>query len=353
MNLSRHSKLLYMTAYLELIEINTVDEKMISKTKKRNFHGPDLRVSYLYACILFISFIAPAGAVHLDSLNNNSCIECHKALSPFTDEQTRLNEIRLNHIKNNVSCQLECHADIIRKTATDNFQQWSDSDHSKYFVTCDACHGGDPGAKTEAAAHAPMKNITDANSSIYFKNIPETCGNCHSEELDHFKNTMHYQRLRATSSGPSCVTCHQPHTFKVLKASELTAVCSVCHNAKDQIAAASVPKDAKMALEKANEFQEEVRKAKDAIAEAKANGKDVSSAQVELEKATAIQNDIPSLWHGFNLKDFDKQIQNGIDSAKKAEKKVTGVETTVPSTPGIGIVSILGIFTILYLLRKQ
>ncbi len=209
------------------------------------------------------------------------------------------------------------------------------------------------GNKTEAEAHATMMNINDPNSTIYFKNIPDTCGKCHAEELYHFKNTMHYQRLRAMSSGPSCVTCHQPHSFKVLKASELTAVCSVCHNPKDLIAIASVPKDAKQALEMQKEFQEELLKAKNAVAEAKAAGKDTSSAQVDLDKAVTVMNDIPSLWHGFNLKDFDRQIQNGIDWAKKAEYKVSGVEPTVPRTPGIGIALVLGIFAILYLLRKR
>ncbi|HEY9245511.1 MAG TPA: hypothetical protein VIO11_01565 [Candidatus Methanoperedens sp.] len=297
-------------------------------------------------------FIAPAGAAHLDVLNN-TCVDCHKALSPFTDEQSRLNEIRLKHIKDNISCQLECHADIIRKTATDNFQQWANSEHSKYFVTCDACHGGDPGAKTEKEAHAAMKGINDTNSSIYFKNIPETCGKCHSEELDHFKNTMHFQRLRATSSGPSCITCHQPHTFKILKASELTNLCSVCHNSRDQAATAGVPKDAKQALEKAGELKEEVQKAQAAIDEAKAKKKDVSIAENDLKIATSVMDSIPSLWHGFNLKDFDTQMQNGIDRAIKAEKEATGAGEEIPSTPAVGLATILLIFLILYLIKKH
>jgi len=290
--------------------------------------------------------------VHLDVLNN-SCVDCHKTLSPFTEEQNRFNEIRQNHIGRNISCSLECHADIIRKRASDNYQQWSDSIHSQYFVTCDACHGGNPDIKTEAGAHASMKDINDPNSAIYFKNIPDTCGKCHAEELDNFKNTMHYQRLKAESRAPSCVTCHQPHSFKVLKAPELTPLCSVCHNPKDKIAVASVPKDAKEALEKQKEFQEEVLKAKDAVARAKAAGEDVSSAQVDLDKAVAVMNNIPSLWHGFNLKDFDEQVQSGIDWAKRAEFKVSGVEPTIPSTPGFGIIIALGIFSLLYLIRKS
>ncbi len=318
----------------------------IRKIKKTN-------ATLLFVILIFVYFsVSIASASHLDALNN-SCVDCHKTISPFTDEQNRLNEIRSNHIERNISCSLECHEDILRKTATDNFQQWSDSDHSKYYVTCDACHGGNPRAKSEIEAHAAMKNVTDPNSTIYFKNIPETCGKCHTEELDHFKNTMHYQRLRSTSSGPSCITCHQPHSFKVLKASELTSLCSVCHNAKDQIAAAGVPKDAKSALEKADEFQQEVLKAENAISDAKAKGKDVSQAQMDLDKATSIMNDIPSLWHGFNLNNFDQQMQIGIDFAKKAEYRASGVEPTVPRTPWPGIAFVFGIFAFIYLIRKR
>lgn len=324
---------------------------MLSKIETSNTCMINKIVLYSYVFLIFLVLTTPVMA-RVESINN-SCVDCHKKLSPFTDEQSRFNEIRLNHTERNISCSLECHEDVIRKRATDNFQQWSDSGHSKYYVTCDACHGGDPNMKTEAEAHAAMKNISDPNSTIYFKNIPETCGKCHTEELDNFRNTMHYQRLRSTESGPSCITCHQPHTFKVLKASELTTVCSVCHNSKDQIATATVPDDAKRALEKANEFKGEFLKAKSAIADAKSNGKDISSAQVDLDSAEAIMNNVPSLWHGFNLKNFDIQINNGIELAQKAQNKVTGVEPTVPSTPSIGTAAILSIFLIIYFIIKR
>jgi Holliday junction resolvasome RuvABC DNA-binding subunit len=164
---------------------------------------------------------------------------------------------------------------------------------------------------------------------------------------------MHYQRLRSESSAPSCATCHQPHSFKVLKASELAPLCSVCHNEKVQATSANVPVDAKLALEMATELQNEIVTAKNAISEAKAKGMDVSLAQIELEKATSVMEDVPSLWHSFNLKNFDKQIQTGIDSAKKAQIKLTEVEPTVPPVPGIGVVAVLGIITTLYIIRKK
>ncbi|MCX9082815.1 MAG: hypothetical protein OIN83_11535 [Candidatus Methanoperedens sp.] len=302
--------------------------------------------------IVIIFLIAPVGAADYEALNN-SCINCHKSLSPFTNEQLRFNDIRSNHTERNISCSLECHEDIIRKKASDNFQQWSDSSHSDYSVTCDACHGGNTEINTIEGAHSTIENISDPQSPIYFKNIPETCGKCHATELDHFKNTMHYQRLRAESRAPSCVNCHQPHSFKVLHASEITPLCSVCHNTKDQVSSANIPKDAKFALEKADELKEEIRKARNSVSDAKAKGKDIVSSQNDLDKAIAIMKDVPSLWHSFNIKDFDRQIQVGIDSAKKAQGKLSNAEPTAPSVPGFGITLVLGIFAVLYLIRKR
>ncbi len=321
---------------------------MFSKTT----HIKELEILIIFLFVYFTIFISPSAASQADILNN-SCVDCHRTLSPFTPEQSRFNEIRLNHIERNISCSLECHEDVIRKQATDNFQQWSDSVHSQYYVTCDACHGGNPAADTEAGAHASMKNASDPNSTIYFKNIPDTCGKCHSDVLANFKNTMHYQRLRAESRAPSCITCHQPHTFKVLKASELTNVCSVCHNPKDNIAPPEVPNEAKQALEKQTELQDEILKAKDTVAQAKAQGIDVSTAQMDIDAAVAVMNNAPSLWHGFNLGTFDTQIQSGIDYAKKAEYIASGTEPTIPRAPSIGIPSVLGIFALLYLMRKR
>src|SRR5659263_93701 len=101
-------------------------------------------VNLLLIALIFL--IVPAGAVGLDALNN-SCITCHE--------------------------------NVTAKKASDNYQRWSDSIHSSYFVTCDACHGGNPNVNSKAQAHSSMKNVTDPQSPIYFKNIPETCGKCH------------------------------------------------------------------------------------------------------------------------------------------------------------------------------
>lgn len=311
--------------------------------------------SLRYICFLFILLILltvqaealPAGKI------NNSCVDCHRTLYPLTEGQNLFEQIRANHTIRNIQCSTECHKDIIEKKASDNFQQWSDSIHSSYYVTCDDCHGGNPDKASEVDAHSPMKNKIDPESPIYFKNVPVTCGKCHNQELEHFVNTMHYQRFRAESRAPSCVTCHQPHSFKVLKSSELAPLCSLCHNQKDQATTVSVPKDAKSALEKADELKEEIQITKNAIGEAKAKRMEVTSAQNDLEKAEAVLKDIPGLWHSFNLKDFDSQVIKGIDFAKKARNNIGEIEETSPSIPGFGISIVMVTFVILYLVRRH
>jgi mono/diheme cytochrome c family protein len=291
---------------------------MSLENEKSTYHTYRLKLVNLLF-IAFIFLIVPAGAVGLDALNN-SCITCHE--------------------------------NVTAKKASDNYQRWSDSVHSSYFVTCDACHGGNQNVNSEAEAHSSMKNVTDPQSPIYFKNIPETCGKCHITEFEHFRNTMHYERLRAESSAPSCATCHQPHSFKVLKASELSSLCSACHNEKDMPSFANVPNDAKLALEMSDELQNEIMNLTNSISDAKAKGMDVSSAQKDLDKATFVMKDVPSLWHSFNLKAFDTQIQTGIETVKKGQNELRRVEPTVPPVPGIGIVTVLGIIITLYIIRK-
>lgn len=327
---------------------------MSSKSKNPYFY---IRVfNILFVSIVLALFIVTTGTAnpgHLDALDN-SCIDCHKKMSPFTEEQEKLNEIRIKHIEeNNASCSIECHEDVMRKRASNNYQQWYDSEHSNYYVTCDTCHGGDPASDTEETAHASMKDINDPESPIYFKNIPDTCGKCHAEEIDKFKNTMHYQRLSATANGPSCITCHKTHSFKVLTTSELTVLCSVCHNLQDQIATASVPSDAKNALEKQEILKTGILEVRVAIVNVKSSGKEIATAELYLNKAENILDGLPHLWHGFDLENFDGQVQEGIDWIEKAKYEVSDVEPTVPATSGIGIIFIVGIFVIFYVIKNR
>ena len=112
--------------------------------------------------------------------------------------------------------------------------------------------------------------------------------------------------------------CHGPHEFKVLNVSEFQDLCSSCHNTEMKIAP-DIPDKAVNAFENAEKLKNEIRIAQEAIKQAKQQGKDVTVAQKELDSALAIQDNLPILWHSFNLPHFQNVTDNGILYARTSQ----------------------------------
>lgn len=301
-------------------------------------------VILIFSMLLFAIFIIP------EALAENSCLNCHEKLSVFNETEKQFNEIRVKHLTRDVSCSVECHASTLDKIAKSNYEQWTKSKHALLGVTCDKCHGGDADSDVKETSHTGIYRSSDARSSVYYKNVPETCGKCHVDELDNFKNSVHFQKLEALEQAPTCDTCHVSHEFEVLAVEEFHGLCSNCHNSEMRIAPADAPDDAIIALENAETLKSEIKLAQDAIKQFKKEGHDTSIAQNELDKALAIHDNLPVIWHSFDLSSFEKLITDGIESAQKSQKEA-GMQQTPdapPSTPGFGIIlSLLG-FSIIY-----
>ncbi len=109
---------------------------------------------------------------------------------------------------------------------------WNGSVHQKHGVTCDKCHGGDPRAPGQKEAHMDMYGSADARSTVYFKNIPSTCGKCHGAEFYKFTQSLHYKMLESEGKGPECVTCHGSMVTGILTPDTITALCERCHNTR-------------------------------------------------------------------------------------------------------------------------
>lgn len=295
---------------------------------------------------LFAIFAAPVSAA------DNSCLDCHEKLTAFNEKEKQLNEVRIKHLQRDVACSLECHATIIDKIAKSNYEQWTNSKHAMFNITCDNCHGGDPGSDLKEKAHEGVLRSSEVNSTVFYRNVPETCGKCHTNELNQFKDSLHYQRLKALKQAPSCDTCHLPHEFKVLNASEFQDLCSSCHNIDMKIAP-EIPEQAVSALKNAEKLKNEIRIADAAIKQAKQQGKDVSVAQKEFDNAISIRDNLPVLWHSFNLPHFQNVTDTGIEYARTAQTDA-GSPPEMPSTPGFGtILSITGIISIYLLMHRR
>ena len=287
-----------------------------------------------------------------NALADNSCLDCHEKLTAFNETEQQFNEIRVKHLARDVTCSLDCHVDTLEKFAKNNYELWTKSKHALFNVTCDNCHGGNPGSDTKEKAHNGIKRSSDPESAVFYRNVPETCGKCHTEELKQFKNSLHYQRLKALKQAPTCDTCHSPHEFRVIiNKTELHELCSTCHNTDMRIAP-EVPDIAISSIENADKLKSEIIKAQNAIKQVKQSGKDVSGAQKNLDTAISIQDHLPVLWHGFDLVNFENVIDSGIKSAQQATLD-TGIPLSPSKTPGFGIIAaLIGIIAICVLRRR-
>jgi len=133
-----------------------------------------------------------------------------------------------------------CHSDpeflVTNKKLYDYYQRWDASIHDQEEVTCDDCHGGDPSASNKKAAHGSGVGAADPDSGIYYKAIPETCGVCHEDILEGFRESEHFDHVekleKGDKQGPTCVTCHGGIDVDVLNVNTVEEVCTQCHNQK-------------------------------------------------------------------------------------------------------------------------
>jgi len=300
--------------------------------------------------LLALQVIQPAVA-KAPEMPNNSCADCHRKLLFSSESQRQFIDIRIKHLESGISCSIVCHEDKLNKTTASTYAMWSVSTHALFEVTCEKCHGGDPSKVLKQEAHAGISNI-----SIQRANTPEMCGKCHAQELGEFKNSQHFKRLESGQEGPApaCITCHQAHSVRVLTASEIEDFCSNCHNNITGINPA-VPKKAEHALSSVRELQLEISTARSSVLAAKAMGKDVTTAEADLESANVILKNTPSVWHRFNLTYFDTEVQKGLQDAMNAQKAMPeGTAQPSPTkAPGFEILLMVSGILAAYLVKRH
>jgi hypothetical protein len=291
--------------------------------------------------------------------SDNSCIDCHKTISPFIEIQKQFNQIRIEHLEKNVTCSLECHEDRVRQLATANYQQWSDSVHALKGVTCEICHGGDPKMADKTGAHNNILKRTDPGSPVYYTNVPKTCGKCHSKELDNFQSSKHYQKLEALKLAPTCTTCHAPHRFTVLDPEEFRNFCGNCHSVYKKVAPYDIPVKAEYLMSSVNKLKFNIDMVNQDIFLAKKNGTDVTQAQIHADNALGTLSSLAVLWHEFNLTHFEVELDRGNAEIKKVENIVkpeatSQVTAKARDTPGFaGVSMLISMAAVLFLIGRN
>jgi nitrate/TMAO reductase-like tetraheme cytochrome c subunit len=122
---------------------------------------------------------------------------------------------------------IQCHDSDMMKPAFRMIPAvWRQSWHHQNGVSCHDCHGGDPA--DAAMAMSPQRGFVGAPN---YKNVPEFCGKCHIGILKNYIESGHGKALKASGSGPNCVTCHGSHAVQKADIDIINEQrCAQCHS---------------------------------------------------------------------------------------------------------------------------
>jgi cytochrome b subunit of formate dehydrogenase/5-methylcytosine-specific restriction endonuclease McrA len=176
-----------------------------------------------------------AKAIQAGDQQAATCVSCHGSpheLLPASDPKSRV-----NHANIPATCG-SCHSQKFVMEASGHsaqpFKSYEQSVHgravaagSEKAAVCTDCHG----------AHEILA-ASDAKSSIFKFNVPQTCAKCHESVKQEFMQSIHGQAIaRGNGQAPVCTDCHGIHSIQAhgdpnssVAAQNLSRVtCARCH----------------------------------------------------------------------------------------------------------------------------
>jgi hypothetical protein len=150
-----------------------------------------------------------------------TCIECHKVKTPSIVSDWQLSK----HSQNGIECST-CHGD--------GHQSASDVDKVKIPTpeTCQQCHPEQVSQFTKgkhSSAWAAMKAMPTAHAQpVALMEGMKGCGGCHKIGLKSKEDLADLKKAGSGFGRASCDACHTRHTFSVVEARQPQA-CETCH----------------------------------------------------------------------------------------------------------------------------
>ena len=135
---------------------------------------------------LFVNSKTLSRSIH----GNLTCVSCHVGFNPE----------ELPHKENiqPINCK-SCHSDAGIKHPFHPQMMKSGGTNGTKDVSCKNCHGTHD-------VESPKKENAKWNKS----NLIESCGNCHQQESQTFKTSIHFKGYKEGVQGaPNCISCHQ------------------------------------------------------------------------------------------------------------------------------------------------
>ena len=175
-------------------------------------------------------------AVHKGMSEAASCKDCHGNNHYLLGSRNPASPVYRTNLPK--TCE-RCHNDTAKMDKfnlrqSDPGQSYEKSVHGLALLkkgqmnaaNCADCHG----------SHNLHKSTT-ADSKLYWKNVPATCGKCHENVYQTYQRSIHGQGVQAgVRDAPVCTDCHGEHTIAAVRTEDsrvssknIPGTCSQCH----------------------------------------------------------------------------------------------------------------------------
>lgn len=221
---------------------------------------------------------------------------------------------------------VSCHSKITAPLSLSNkYFEWHVSLHRDNSVGCEKCHGGDPTTRDKDKAHQHVLPAANQPSTVYPTNLPETCRACHSAVVTSFVESAHYQKLKESTLGPSCTTCHAHMASAVVQTpTEMAALCARCHNTVGGPLPArpEIPENAKDVMEALNRANTMVVWADRLLEVGQQKKMDLTEEtnQLKLVRATLIEAKVG--WHALGFEAVRRKADEAFESGTKVKDRL-------------------------------
>ncbi|MFI5362773.1 MAG: cytochrome c3 family protein, partial [Elusimicrobiota bacterium] len=167
------------------------------------------------------------------------CISCHgppHELRRASDSASKVSRVNIP-----TTCN-QCHQklDFKAKFGIDPFASYAMTVHGKAHTAgnlkaavCTDCHGGHD-----------LNFSNNSRSSIFKFNVPQTCGRCHTAQVELYARSIHGKKIAAgVKDAPVCTDCHGEHNIQgkhepgsMVYTGSIVKTCSACHGSERLIA---------------------------------------------------------------------------------------------------------------------
>jgi nitrate/TMAO reductase-like tetraheme cytochrome c subunit len=217
------------------------------------------------------------------------------------------------------SC-VECHGKasflVTNKKLYDYFRRWGSSIHKQEGVTCVDCHGGNSVSSDKEKAHGGDLDEARASSAVNFRNIPQTCGECHEDIYKGFRESTHFEHLvteNQEDQGPTCVTCHGSINVAALNVDTVEETCRACHNEET----ANGPENAQEARALLNRFLSIHRYYRYITVRS-----DPAETKPFFSQVDAQIRDLSATWHTFDLDAIGEKTEAVLHALKEKREDI-------------------------------